>query len=81
MAPPQRSTSRGLATSGASSASSSSSKTRSAEATADCITLAMLASCVIGYVNWREYWMNACTSPSESLPVATCTPPITAIAT
>ena len=45
------------------------------------MTLAMLASCMIGHENWREYWMNACTSPSESVPVATCTPPMTAMAT
>ena len=33
------------------------------------MTFAMLASCMIGHVNWREYWMNACTSPSDSVPV------------
>ena len=41
----------------------------------------MLAICVIGIVNWREYWMNACTSPSEMRPVATMMPPMTAMAT
>ena len=46
-----------------SSASSSSSNTRSAEAMADWMTLAMLAVWVIGIVNWREYWTKACTSP------------------
>ena len=28
----------------------------------------MRASCVIGIVNCREYWMNACTSPSDIVP-------------
>ena len=42
---------------------------------------ATLAICVIGIVNWREYWMNACTSPSDIAPEATCSPPMTAIAT
>ena len=41
----------------------------------------MLASWVIGIVNWREYWMNAWTSPSDIVPLATWTPPMTAIAT
>jgi len=41
----------------------------------------MLATCVIGIVNWREYWMNACTSPRVICPEATWTPPITAMAT
>ena len=41
----------------------------------------MLASCVIGIVNCREYWMNACTSPSDIAPTATRSPPITAMAT
>ena len=50
---------RGATGSAISSASSSSSKTRSAEATADWRTLAMLAVWMIGKVNWREYWMNA----------------------
>ena len=45
------------------------------------MTFAMLASCMIGHENWREYWMNACTSPSDSVPLATCTPPMTAMAT
>ena len=54
--------------SGTSSASSSSSKTRSAEATADWRTFAMLAVWMIGIVNWREYWMNAWTSPSDIVP-------------
>ena len=41
----------------------------------------MPATWVIGIVNWREYWMNAWTSPSEIVPVATRKPPMTAIAT
>ena len=28
----------------------------------------MLATWVIGWLNCREYWMNACTSPSDSAP-------------
>ena len=52
---------------GDSSGSSSSSNTRSAEATADCSTLTMLAVWMIGNVNWREYWMNATTSPMRHL--------------
>ena len=31
----------------------------------------MLATCVSGWLNCREYWMNACTSPSDSAPDAT----------
>jgi hypothetical protein len=72
---------RTAAGSGISSGSSRSSKTRSAEAMVDCSRLAMLAVWVIGCVNEREYWMNAWTSPSDIVPVATCTPPITAMAT
>ena len=41
----------------------------------------MDASCVSGWVNWREYWMNACTSPMFIWPVATCKPPKTATTT
>ena len=41
----------------------------------------MLATWMIGYVNWREYWMNACTSPSDIWPDATRRPPMTAMAT
>ena len=41
----------------------------------------MLATCVIGWVNIREYWMKACTSPRLIEPPATLSPPITAIAT
>ena len=29
----------------------------------DCSTLDIEATCVSGWLNWREYWMNACTSP------------------
>ena len=79
---PVAATSRwGSAASGTSSPSSSSSKTRSAEATADCRTLAIEAVWVIGMVNWREYWMNAWTSPRDIVPLATWTPPMTAMAT
>ena len=39
------------------------------------------AICVTGCVNWREYWMNAVTSPSVICPDATRTPPMTQIAT
>ena len=67
--------------SGASSSASSSSKTRSAEATPDCSRLAIEATWVSGWVNWREYWMNACTSPSDIAPLATRSPPSTAITT
>ncbi len=41
----------------------------------------MLATCVIGCVNEREYWMKACTSPSDMPPVATWMPPSTPMAT
>ena len=72
---------RGCAGSGVSSGASSSSKTRSAEAMPDCRTFAIEASWVIGWVNWREYWMNACTSPRLMAPDATRRPPMTAMAT
>ena len=62
-------------------AASSSSKTRSALATPDCSRLVIDATWVSGWVNWREYWMNACTSPSEIDPLATLSPPRTAITT
>ena len=67
--------------SGVSSASSRSSKTRSADAAVLCSTFMMLATWVIGIVNWREYWMKAWTSPSDMRPLATITPPMTAMAT
>ena len=41
----------------------------------------MLATCVIGIVNWRVYWMKAVTPPSSSVPLATPMPPTTQIAT
>ncbi len=66
---------------GLSSSSSRSSKTRSAEATADWMTLAMLAVWVIGIVNWREYWTKAWTSPRLIWPLATWMPPMTQIRT
>ena len=71
----------GATGSGISSASSSSSKTRSADATADCRTLAIEATWMIGKVNWRLYWMKAWTSPRLIWPLATWMPPMTAIAT
>ena len=36
---------------------------------------------MIGNVNWREYWMNAWTSPRLIWPLATWIPPMTQIAT
>ena len=71
----------GSATSASCSGASSTSKTRSAEATPDWSTLAIEATCVSGWVNWREYWMNACTSPRLIVPLATRRPPTTAMAT
>ena len=47
----------------------------------DCSTLAIEATCVIGWVNWREYWMNAWMSPIVIAPDDTRSPPMTAIAT
>ena len=41
----------------------------------------MDATWVSGWVNWREYWMNACTSPRLIAPLATRRPPTTAMAT
>jgi len=41
----------------------------------------MLATWVMGHPNWREYWMNAWTSPSGIVPEATFRPPMTAMAT
>ncbi len=41
----------------------------------------MDATWVSGWVNWREYWMNACTSPRLIAPLATRSPPTTAMAT
>ena len=76
--PPSRA---GAIGSTASSGSSRSSNTRSADATADWRTFAMDAVWMIGKVNWREYWMNAMTSPRLICPVATWTPPMTAMAT
>ena len=67
--------------SGDSSGTSRISKTRSTDAAPDCSRLATPAICMIGIENWREYWMNACTSPSDIVPLATRRPPKTAIAT
>ena len=61
-----------------SSSASRSSKTRSADATPDWSRLTIEASWVSGWVNWREYWMNACTSPRLIAPEATRSPPSTA---
>ncbi len=69
------------ASSGRSSGSSSRANTRSAEATPDCSRLIIEATCVSGWVNCREYWMNACTSPMLSVPDATRRPPMTATST
>ena len=80
-APRTRSSRTGSAGSGSSSASSRTANTRSADAIPDCTRLTRLASCVIGIVNCREYWMKACTSPSEICPEATRKPPITAMPT
>ena len=63
------------------SGASSSSKTRSALATPDCSRLVIDATWVSGWVNCREYWMNAWTSPREIEPLATLIPPRTAITT
>ncbi len=41
----------------------------------------MDATWVIGWVNIREYWMNAWTSPMLIWPDATRSPPTTATAT
>ena len=54
---------RALGSSGLCSSTSRSSKTRSADAMPDCSTLTIDASWVRGWVNWREYWMNAWMSP------------------
>jgi hypothetical protein len=67
--------------SGICSSASSTWKTRSADATPDCSRFDMDATCVIGWVNIRLYWMNACTSPSVIWPEATRRPPTTATAT
>ncbi|MEU6408750.1 hypothetical protein [Microbispora sp. NPDC046933] len=34
-----------------------------------------------GCPNCRQYWMNACTSPTDSAPAATLRPPMTATST
>ena len=71
----------GTATSGSCSSASRTSKTRSADATPDWSRLAIEATCVSGWVNCREYWMNAWTSPSDIDPEATLSPPTTATTT
>ena len=67
--------------SGSCSGASSTSNTRSAEATPDWSRLAIEATWVSGWVNWREYWMNAWTSPRLIVPDATRSPPMTAMTT
>ena len=57
--------------SGTCSSAARNSKTRSAEASPDCSMFIWLAICMIGLVNWREYWMKAWMSPSEMFPVTT----------
>src|SRR2546430_17544641 len=64
-----------------SSSASRNSKVRSADATPDWNTVTIDAICVMGCENWREYWMKACTAPSDSAPAATLRPPTTAMAT
>ena len=66
---------------GRSSSASRNSNTRSAEATPDWSRLTIEATCVTGWVNCREYWMKACTSPRLIVPLATRSPPRTAITT
>ena len=73
--------SSGTSSSSVSSGASSSSKTRSADAIPDCITLIIDASWVSGWVNCREYWMNAWMPPMVSWPEETIRPPMRAIAT
>ena len=73
--------SSGTASSSSPPAASSSSNTRSAEAMPDCMTLIIDASWVRGWVNWREYWMNAWMSPMLIWPDATRRPPMSAIRT
>ena len=67
--------------SGSCSSASSSSKTRSALATPDCSIVAIEATCESGCVNWREYWMKACTSPRVSWPEMIRSPPTIAMTT
>ena len=71
----------GVPDSGSCSGASRTSNTRSAEATPLCMRLAIDATWVSGWVNWREYWMKAWTSPRLIEPVATRKPPTTAMAT
>ena len=71
----------GCSVSGSCSGASSTANTRSAEATPLCIRFDIEATWVSGWVNWREYWMNACTSPRLMVPLATRSPPTTAMTT
>ena len=61
-----------------SSSASRKSKTRSAEAMPLWKTLNIDATWLRGIWSWREYWMNACTSPMLIWPLATRRPPNTA---
>ena len=54
---------------------------KSISVTPDWSRLSIDATWVSGWVNWREYWMNACTSPSDIVPLATRRPPSTAMTT
>ena len=67
--------------SGSCSGASSTANTRSADATPLCMRLAIEATWVSGWVNWREYWMKAWTSPRLIAPLETRSPPTTAMAT
>ncbi|MBN9325972.1 MAG: thioesterase family protein, partial [Cellulomonas sp.] len=67
--------------SGLCSSSSSSWNTRSAEAVPDCTTAAMPPSWDSGWLNICAYWMNACTLPRRIDPLATISPPSTAMPT
>src|SRR3954469_8855296 len=63
------------------SSASRNSITRSNDAMPDWKMFIVDASCVSGIANWREYWMNAWMSPTESVPLATRMPPTTATIT
>ena len=69
------------ASSGVCSSESRISNTRSADATPDCSRLAIDATWVSGWVNCRVYWMKAWTSPRFIVPLATRSPPTTAMIT
>ncbi len=54
---------------------------RSADATPEISMLDMPAICPSGWLNSREYWMNAVTAPRVICPLATRRPPTTAMPT